>query len=369
MDFIFGNELFALNNNVMWNHLPAELICFIFKHLPVKDVLLSARKVCKNWNDVVYQTAFWLWRMQRAGIRINQELKASLIFSAEDPETVLRIIQAACLFKENPNTLPGQLGYGQVWTVRESGELNIFSASAILLFRTPKRVNLVLKKDPNDVKYLSILLKILALKDCEVELEDRYSWRNPNSKSDKMLEVLTAPSSICRLKNFQGSLSSDTISHIPNTVFRLDLSIKDPQVLQDLMRVKPPGLENLWLHMEAGSLDTSNLVQIQNVRGCGFYVSNLKDGDEAWLASVAQKIMPNEGFYGLFLVSCNFSVNVMQSAIQLLSDMGIKTWQVCLSSPNFTEENAKDLKHQLQHHLRSYYIQYKLAENLELYGW
>lgn len=359
----------ALNNNVMWNNLPAELMCFIFNNLPVKDVLLSARKVCQNWNDVVYQTAFWLGRMQRAGIKINYELKKSLIFAAEDPEVILKLVQTACVYKENPSALPGKLGYGQIWTVREDGELDIFSAAAILLFRTPKRVNLVLKQNPENVKYLSILLKVLSHIECEVELEDRYSWRYPNSNSDNMLKVLTAPSSMCRLRNFQGSLSSETIAQIPNTIFRLDLSIKDPDVLQTLMRVKPPGLENLWLHMEAGSLDTSNLVQIENVRGCGFYVSNLKDGDEGWLATVAQKIMPTEGFYGLFLVNCNFTVDVMQSAIQLLSDMGIKTWQVCLSSPNFTEENAKDLKHQLKHHLRCYYIQYKLAENLELYGW
>ncbi|CAL4115696.1 unnamed protein product [Meganyctiphanes norvegica] len=349
--------------------LPAAVLELVFSYLTVTE-LLRAAQVCTTWQALINHTRFWFRRMYQLGIQMNPELKSKLIGSQVDQCDTLRLLQSACLYEEDAASLQLYVGgsaenmdNGRWWEIKEE---DILVASVLLLSRMPRKVSLRLRSDPAHIRNIGIFLLVLSFNSCDVSIEDLYSWRNSCNSSDQLLDKLNACKR-CRLLDFKGNLSPLFISELPDTITKLSLSIRDPQVLSGLQTVILPKLKWLTVHIEGQSVAANTLSKLRWAQRLHLYVSNLCDGDEGWLATAAYAMMPASGFARLYFPRSMFSPAGAKAAIKRLADTGIVVvCDVTMSSPHVTPDSHEDLWRYTDQQLRCWFRSLRFRDGLHM---
>lgn len=348
--------------------LPAAVLELVFSYLTITE-LLRAAQVCTTWQSLINHTRFWFRRMHQLGIQMNPELKSKLNGSQVDQIDAVSLLQSTCYYEEDASSLQLYLGgsaenmdNGRWWEIKEE---DILVASVLLLSRTPRKVSLRLRSDPSSIRSIGIFLLILSYNSCDVSIEDLYSWRNSSYSSNQLLEQLNACKR-CRLLDFKGNLSPSVISKLPETVTKLSLSIRDPQVLSLLRTVNLPKLKWLTVHIEGQSIAATMLSKLRWAQRLHLYVSNLCDGDEGWLATATHKMMPASGFARLYFPRSMFSPAGAKSAIKRLADTGIiVVCDVTMSSPHITRDSNEHLWNYTAEQLRCWFRRFDNDDDVQ----
>lgn len=74
--------------------LPHEILRYILSYVPASDLIVSATRVCKYWNDLLSDTHFWLYKLQVDGIDIPEAARVELTQDASFSKglVILRMI-------------------------------------------------------------------------------------------------------------------------------------------------------------------------------------------------------------------------------------------------------------------------------------
>lgn len=175
--------------------------------------------------------------------------------------------------------------------------------SSWLSFASPMKVNLDIKKDPDDLPHLPVLLKTISSIDCEVTIRLNHHYRHPNEdkRSDIILLSLLHDGKWRNLVEFRGHLTEDVLTLLPSTLREVHLSVVSNNSAIHLLpklqeiHLQLPNLEVLGVHV-GPRVSPEELVPLPDIQYVRLYLTKVGDANVDRVCHVAKALQPPGGY-------------------------------------------------------------------------
>ncbi|CAL4079332.1 unnamed protein product [Meganyctiphanes norvegica] len=300
-----------------WSTIPQEIISHIFLFVPTKDLLESVYWVCKSWQYAIQRPSFWFDKMKMYGLMINHSDQLELI-NFDKQTRILQTVQL-CMFlyesdlsnlKPPSDSLPldfvkdeqviRQLLYDGIWNIKEE---ILHIPTVLMFFRKPKVIYLTINSDETIIDILPYFLKKVGEIDCEVNIDDKISWRTGSCSAETLHIFLLGIANKelkCKIRIFRGSLQRFKI--LPASLEDLRLAIGLHNINADLNLFNIGNnllnLKRLCIHIKSRTeiqyMHPLPLVKKGPVCHIYLYISNLSPLDIIWVCELLCKIKPSD---------------------------------------------------------------------------
>ncbi|CAL4127342.1 unnamed protein product, partial [Meganyctiphanes norvegica] len=336
--------------------IPLELLHHIFSFVPAKDLLVSCTRVCYFWRDAIESTAFWWDRIREECCPIRPEI-ITILRHHNNTSEILRYQQILCICRQHDRdfaTMPqkifkslGNMANSDWWQVEDD---QIPLASAMLTYKVPKKMTLIVRSHPDHLKHTSLYGKMLSSTNCTLLLDDRCSWRNGHS-TDKLLSKFASTKQEPLLCNFRGNVTD--LRSLPRSLSSVHLCLRDDQqtndILADLAHFNQ--LMQLHIHIPCGTVSpaclSQGLPEVCNnwdMTEVYLYISHSSDQYIDWTIMAAKELMPMSGYRHIYFPSSDISTGGWRDMIQGMKAAQVRLWSLdMVPNTHFPQEAVNSL--------------------------
>lgn len=226
-------------------------------------------------------------------------------------------------------------------------DTNVEEYAYSLVFADPVMVELNLVGDPDYLPQLKKLLKVISMKNCEVDLELNHHLLHPreNKLSDDLLLCLQHENARCQVKRVTGHLSGKKIPRLYTLRQVTVVLLNDDEARAVTSSILQRRLVYKRIRVVQG-VSPDKLMRLPSGNGEA-QLDLYKVGDEHkdWACQVAAALMGEAGFSTIHLSGSDLSVCGCKKLINSLSQAGVKIQrilQVCTDA-FFSYEDMKFL--------------------------